>query len=1190
MRKSLLLTTLFLVFSFMGFAQEWHGITSDSPAKMKQTLVSSTENEIVVNVNLDGFYTQSVTTPNGKQVEVSVDGMAFELEAGAPQLSYAVIPVMIGDLAEMKVAVTNSTYVDYENVEVAPSKGNFSRQINPEDVPYTYGEMYSQDAFWPAEQATLNAPYIIRDFRGQNIVVRPFAYNPVTKTLRVYTSMTIAMTKVSDNGENQKVARRSNTIKVDPEQKAMYGQRFINFNETSKTYTFDEDYGEMLIICADQYMSNVEPLVEWKNKSGRPTTMVSVTTAGGNNIESIKNYVQSFYNDPSHNLEFLLLVGEYNDITPKNYGSGSGGTCYSDNYLGKLEGNDDYLEILVGRLSVSNAADADLQVNKSIYYERDVQAGAVWGDKGMGIGYYGAGSGHYGEDDYQHIDLIRDKLLDYTYGTVTEHHGGSGGDASVATISGTINQGISIINYCNHGSETSWGVANYSTSNVAALTNDNMLPVVWSVACLNGKFDVGTCFAESWLRAKNNSTGNPTGAVAGMFSFVSQPWVPPMYGHDEMVDILCRRTGHENEPFNHTIGGASLNGSMYVLDMAPGDSYQTFNTWILFGDPSAVIRTAIPTAMNVTAAPSVLMLGMTELELTVDAEYAIATLSLNGEIIASERVVNGQCNMQFPALSNVGDADLVIVGFNKETYMGTVEVVPAEGAYVTVNAYAMSAPQANYGETIDMSIEFKNVGVETANNITATISTENEYVTILSGEGSVASLAPDATATVEGFQFEVAANVPDGTIAQIDVDVTDGTNVWVGKINVDLHAPVVALEALSVTDEAVSFTLKNNGSAPFYGGELNITSCSPDLVFDPETTTFDDAVAGGESKTLTVAYTVDESVEPGTTFEVAYEVTTGLFTISDLFVVSYGAIMEDFESGAFGENWTVSTTNPWGIVSGGRGNYCAKSNNNGQHSSSGYMQLQVNVLAAGNLTFMYKVSSENNYDKLHFYMDGQEKGVWSGTVDWSEFTQAVTVGNHTFKWEYTKDTSVSSGEDCAWVDDIKFPPTNVITFIAPATDLEAVVDGHNVALTWAASADAVSYVVKRDGETVGTVTETSFSEEIEEEGTYKYSVYAVDVNGSMSAPASVVVVLDFTGVGENAEVNVSVYPNPASGVLNIVTEANNYEYQIINSVGQVVVSGNANGRTALNVNGLNGVYFLRIIADGDVIVRKVTVK
>ena len=1187
MKKSTLLTALFLLFSFMGFAQEWHGITSDSPTKMKKTLVSSTENEIVVNVNLDGFYTQSVTTPNGKQVTVNVNGMAAELEAGAPQLSYAVIPVMIGDMAEMNVSVVNSTYVDYENVEVAPSKGNFSRQINPEDVPYTYGEMYSQNAFWPAEQATLEAPYIIRDFRGQNIMVRPFAYNPVTKTLRVYTSMTIAMTKVSDNGENQKAARKSNTIKVDPEQKAMYSQRFINFGETSKTYTFDEDYGEMLIICADPYMSNLQPFVDWKNQSGRPTTMVSVTTAGGNSIENIKNYVSSFYNDPAHNLEFLLLVGEYSDITPKNYGSGSGGTCYSDNYLGKLEGNDDYLEVLVGRFSVANAADADLQVLKSIYYERDVQAGAAWGNQGMGIGYYGAGSGHYGEDDYQHIDLIRDKLLEYTYATVTEHHGGSGGDASVSTISGTINQGISIINYCNHGSETSWGVANYSVSNVSALTNDNMLPVVWSVACLNGKFDVGTCFGESWLRANHN--GAPAGAVAGMFSFVSQPWIPPMYGQDEMVDILCRRTGHESDPFNHTIGGASLNGSMYVLDMAPNDSYQTFNTWLLFGDPSALIRTDVPTAMNVTAAPSVLMLGMTELNITADADYAIATLSLNGEILASERIINGQCNMQFPALSNVGDADLVIVGFNKETYMGSIEIVPAEGAYVTVNDYAMSAP-ANYGETIDLDVEVKNVGVETASNIVVTLSTENEYLNITSAEATLASLAAGATATVEGFQFEVASNVPDGTVAQIDATMTDGTDTWTGKVMVTMHAPLLAVESVASGDGVATFTFANNGSAPFYGGELTIVSCSPDLVFEPATITYEGVVEGGEAVELVSNYTVDPSIAPGSTFEVAYDFTTGLFEVANIFVLSYGAIQEDFESGVFGSDWTLSSQYPWQIVEGGRGSYCAKSNNNGQHNSSGYMQLSVEVLSTGDLSFWYKVSSENNYDKLHFYMDGQEKGVWSGTVAWTEFTQPVTPGQHTFKWEYTKDSSVSSGDDCAWVDDIIFPPTNVYTFIDPATDLVATVDGTNVNLTWGASADATSYVVKRDGETIATTAETSYVDVVTASGTYKYSVCAVDANGSMSAPVSAIVVVEFTGVEEN-EVSFGVYPNPAENELNIRSNASSYEYQMINSVGQVVMSGVANGNVKLNVSELNnGVYFLKVVANGNSSIEKVVIK
>ena len=1186
MKKTSLLTALFLLFSFMGFAQEWHGITSDSPTAMKKTLVSSTQNEIVINVNVDGFYTQSVTTPNGKQVVVSVMDMASELEAGAPQLSYDVIPVMIGDLAEMKVAVVNSTFVDYENVEVAPSKGNFSRQINPEDVSYTYGEMYSQNAFWPASQVTLDAPYIIRDFRGQNIWVRPFAYNPVTKTLRVYTSMTIAMTKVSDNGQNQKLARKSATVKTPAEFKAAYDRRFINFAEASKDYPWVEDAGEMVIICADQFMTAMQPLVDWKNQSGRPTTMVSVTTAGGNSDTQIKNYITSIYNDPNRDLAYVLFVGDYEHITPHSLGSER-----SDNWFGQIEGSDHYPEVFIGRFSVQTDAHVTSQVNKVLYYERDLQAGVTWGDKGMGIGYYGAGSGHYGEDDYQHIDKIRDTLLHYTYTTVTEHHGGSGGDASVSTISGTTNQGISIINYCNHGSETSWGVANYSTSNVNSLTNDNMWPVVWSVACLNGKFNYGgasgECFAESWMRATNNSTGVPTGAIGGMFSWMSQPWIPPMYGQDEMVAILC---GWRNtDQFNHTLAGASLNGNMSVIDKSGSSGYDCHDTWVLFGDPTTMLRTANPTDMAVTASPSVLMLGMDELTVNANADYAIATLSLNGEILATGTVVNGQCTLNFPALSNVGNADLVVIGYNKVTYIGEIEVVPAEGAYVTVNDYAMSAP-ANYGETIDMSVEVKNVGVETANNIAVTLSTENEYVTITSAEGSVSSLGAGATATVNGFQFTVAENAPDGETAQLDVAMTSGNNVWTGKIVVNLHAPVLAFEAIEKTDNDVTFTFKNNGTAPFYGGTLNITSCSPDLVFNPETVVVGDVVEGGQTLTMTAAYTVDQSVQPGTTFEVAYDFSTGLFEIEDIFVLSYGAIMEDFESGSFSSDWTFNQPNSWTIVNGGvKGTKCAKSMNEGQNNSDYNTTLTVNVLAPGELTFMYKVSSESNYDKLHFYMDNQEKGTWSGEVAWTQFTQPVTAGQHTFKWSYTKDSSVNSGSDCAWIDDILFPPTNVITFITPASNLEATVDGHDVRLSWTASADATSYVVKRDGETIATVTDTECADYLEVAGIYKYAVYAVNASGSMSAPASTFVEVDFAGVDEN-EVSFGVYPNPAESVLNINANAA-FEYQLINSVGQVVMSGVANGNVELNVSELNnGVYFLKVVANGNAQIEKVVIK
>ena len=293
--------------------------------------------------------------------------------------------------------------------------------------------------------------------------------------------------------------------------KAAYAHRFINFEDQSKAYPFLTDNGEMLIICADPYVAGMEEFVAWKNISGRPTTLVSVTEAGGNSDTQIKNYINSYYTNPDHNLAFVLLVGDYADLTPHNLGSER-----SDNWFGQLEGTDHYPEVFVGRFSVQTDAQLATHVNKVLNYERDVESSITWGDRGLGIGCIGAGSGHYGEDDYQHIDYIRDTLMHYTYTTVTELHGGGGG-ASTTSISNAINQGVGIINYCNHGSETSWGVANYSTSNVHALTNDYMLPIVWSVACLNGKFNYGTeCFAEAWMRATDNANGNPTGAIGGM--------------------------------------------------------------------------------------------------------------------------------------------------------------------------------------------------------------------------------------------------------------------------------------------------------------------------------------------------------------------------------------------------------------------------------------------------------------------------------------------------------------------------------------------------------------------------------------------------------------------------------------------------------------------------------------------------
>ena len=219
--KKVLFSLVFVALSAMTFAQQWTGISQTTPVGPEVKLVSSSEQQVVIDFSLGGFYLTRVSTPNGIQQVVSVPKMASMLDTGAPDLPQFPVPAIIGDVAEMQVSVISSAFTDYENVEIAPSKGNFSRQIDPESVAYTYGQMYSQDAFYPAAQAYLETPYIIRDFRGQNIMVRPFAYNPVTKTLRVYHDLTIEMRKVSDNGVNQKTARKANA-KVSSEMKASY--------------------------------------------------------------------------------------------------------------------------------------------------------------------------------------------------------------------------------------------------------------------------------------------------------------------------------------------------------------------------------------------------------------------------------------------------------------------------------------------------------------------------------------------------------------------------------------------------------------------------------------------------------------------------------------------------------------------------------------------------------------------------------------------------------------------------------------------------------------------------------------------------------------------------------------------------------------------------------------------------------
>ncbi len=141
---------------------------------------------------------------------------------------------------------------------------------------------------------------------------------------------------------------------------------------------------------------------------------------------------------------------------------------------------------------------------------------------------------------------------------------------------------------------------------------------------------------------------------------------------------------------------------------------------------------------------------------------------------------------------------------------------------------------------------------------------------------------------------------------------------------------------------------------------------------------------------------------------------------------------EDFESGDFASYPWVMGTNPWVISTNSpyEGQYCAKSGNIGDGQSSA-MSVTWDFFQNTPLTFMYKVSSENGYDFLRFSVDGAEVASWSGNVSWTMHEVEIPAGTHTLTWTYTKDGSVSHGDDAGYVDFIDFNPgTPVIALSA----------------------------------------------------------------------------------------------------------------------------------------------------------------
>ncbi|MEI2759744.1 MAG: C25 family cysteine peptidase [Bacteroidia bacterium] len=1039
MQKKIIITTFLIAFFAMHGYAEWIKITSDVPSK-SAVVVSGTPDNTVMEIALSGFEKHRVKSLVGEYYTISSPEMTPRMEEGTPDLPKFALSLIIPDNENMSLSIEPVEELTFQNIQIAPSKGNLYRDIKPSDVPYRFGDIYSQDVFFPSNKGFLRSPFILRDFRGQTVVINPFSYNAVTQTLKVISKIKVTMQQKS--GESLNLLNRTSSLqKVDRDFANIYQNIFRNAGSYINYLPLSED-GEMLIISDASFMQAMQPFIDWKIKKGLPVAMVDVATAGGT-AQQIKTFIQNYYS--THNLKYVLLIGDAQQIPTPVLSGGA-----SDPSYGYLLGNDSYAEVFVGRFSAQTVADVTTQVQRSVEYEMLPTPGVTWYSKGICIGS-DQGPGDDNEMDFQHQQVIRGKELAFTYNAVSELYDGSqggndmSGNPTASMLSSEINNGASIITYTGHGSSASLGTTGFSNANATGLTNIGMLPFIWSVACVNGEFANATCLAEAFLRAQYN--GQPTGAVATFMSSINQSWNPPMDAQDEMVDLLV---GTNASNIKRTFAGLSMNGCMHMNDQYGAAGDEMTNTWHCFGDPSLNVRTATPYSITASHSP-VLFPGASQLAVTCNTDSALACLSGNGQILSTGMVIGGNVILNFNTINTLDTLYLTITAFNGIPYMVAIPVVATTGPFVSltsnvINDAAGNANQlADYNEVVDVDIILENFGQGNAVGVGFAVTSTCPYVTINSSSLNQVNIPSGNTAGIlNAFNYTVAAFVPDNTPAVFDIVITDSTGtVWNTSITHLLKAPVLQVYSITVSDptgnnngvlepgETADITIKTNnkGHSATTASTATMATNSPYLTIN--NTSYNTGVVQALSDVdATFNVSLASNIQIGSTFDLQFNIDANPYSDNKTFNMVAGEILENFEYGNFTTYpWLNNGSHPWTITNSGtyQGAYSARTAIIADGDTSD-LAITVNVFNNDSISFYMLISSESGWDFLNFYIDGALIDSYSGVYGWAYKSYPITIGQHTLTWAYMKDeVCCTGGQDLAMLDNIQFPPSTMVT-------------------------------------------------------------------------------------------------------------------------------------------------------------------
>lgn len=1108
----------------------------------KVDLLSNNDLGFSIRYNVGELRLDSHKTRGGEFDLISIDGYGHSSRIGEPMLpvSTRIISVPLGATPSFQV-LTNRN-LNLSRVEsrlgrrIMPAQESVSKSADISQIPFELKEAaYTKNAFTANELFTIEEIGIMRGVRLFMISYEPLRYNPVDETLQLCLEAEI---RVDFNGADLIATRDLRAKTASHEFEQLYAKTIFNWNPSRTSLVSYPT--KMLILCPPAYTSTMEPYISFKRKQGYVVNLVTVGTGAtvANTTAAITSYMQSVWSsataqDPAPT--YLLIVGDTstsgnNVIAP----TGATGTHPTDLTYVRLDGTDYLPEMYFGRFSVSTSAELQNVINKTMMFAQTSMPDRSYLGKTVLIAgvdaswapTHGNGALNYATTHY----------FNTANGITSNNYLYPASGSSATQIRANAAEGRGYLNYTAHGSSTSWADPQFTGAQMQALTNVNMPFVAVGNCCVTNQFTTAECFGESIIRAPNAGAAY-IGGTNNTYWDEDYYWAvgykaPQTAAHAYdptklgAYDAMFHAPSSVND-WAQTTGETAFMGNLAVQASTSTRKNYYWEIYSIMGDPSLMPYYGVPTVNNVTF-PSAIIMSLSSINVTAEP-YSRVALSMGGNLAATGIVpANGSLTLNFSPFSSVGNADLVITRSGKITRQETIQVLPASGPYMTVenNVYADSNNNLpDYNESGRFNTTFKNAGSSAVSNVIATLTCATPGITITDATETIASLAAGASVTrTNAFAFNIANNIVNGTVAEFEISMVSGANTWTHQFSLTLNAPALSFGSFTVSDPGgnnnsrldpgetviISMPIRNNGGAASLAGTATLSSSTPGITINTGTANFS-AIAADGYRSLSFSITAAAGMSVGSVANLVFNATAGAYSASKNDVALIGLIVEDFETGDFNSfPWVLAGNQPWTITNEGayQGTYAAKSGtiNHSQSSSISTTRILSNP---GTLSFRYKVSSESGFDYLRFYVDDNQIAQYSGTVDWTEATYELAAGTRVLSWTYSKDGSVSSGEDCAWLDYIVFPASTSPGNFFPPQNLVANAANQLVTLNWQAPASGSpsSYRVFRNGNEIVSVTGLTYLDTDVTNGT-EYSYYVVAVySGGVSDPSNTATVI-----------------------------------------------------------------------------------